>query len=99
MAFGCATRRELYSRLSAVDLAEWEAFYRIEPWGPERGDMQAGIVASAVAAYSLRPPRRLYRPDEYIMEFGKREEDVEAIRRANRAALDRAISGKWGKRG
>lgn len=27
----------------------WCAYYRIDPWGPERADLRAGIIASVIA--------------------------------------------------
>lgn len=35
---------------SSAELAEWEAYWRINPFGPVRGDYQAALVAQTVAA-------------------------------------------------
>ena len=40
---------ELERTLSARELAEWMAYYGIEPFGEERADLRAGIVASTTA--------------------------------------------------
>ena len=43
------TVRELLERIDSRELAEWVAFYSIEPFGGYRDDLQAGIVASTIA--------------------------------------------------
>lgn len=40
--------RELLGRLDARELAYWQAYYRLDPWGGLRGDMQAARIAAAV---------------------------------------------------
>ena len=35
--------------MSALDVAEWAAYFELEPWGEDRADLRAGIVASAIA--------------------------------------------------
>ncbi len=42
------TVAELLSRISSRELTEWEAYYGLEPFGQERGDLQAGIVAAVI---------------------------------------------------
>ena len=81
--------------MTAWDLALWEAEDRIAPWGPERGDMQAGIVARAVSVFGYRQPRRTLRPDEYILEFGASEESKKRQRAAVTEDVRRALK-HWG---
>jgi hypothetical protein len=40
----------MYRDMTREDLAEWEALYVIDPWGEQRADLRAGIVASCVCA-------------------------------------------------
>lgn len=44
--------------LSATQLAEWEAFYTLEPWGADVDDHRAGIVAAAVANMAGKQMRK-----------------------------------------
>lgn len=44
--------------ISSHEIAEWIAFYSIEPFGSVRGDLQAGIVASTVANVNRDPAKR-----------------------------------------
>lgn len=40
---------EMLQRTSSAEIAEWMAYDSFDPIGNERGDLQASIVASAVA--------------------------------------------------
>lgn len=40
---------ELLRSISSAELAAWQAFYNIEPFGPTRGDLQSAIVAQSIA--------------------------------------------------
>jgi len=35
--------------MTAREFAEWEAFYAIDPFGDQRADLRAGIVAATVS--------------------------------------------------
>ncbi len=48
LVLGC-TLDELGQRMSAREFGWWAEFYRQEPFGDTRGDVQAGIVAATVA--------------------------------------------------
>ncbi len=47
---GCASRRELYARLTWRELRELEIAYDVEPWGETRADLRAGIIATAAVS-------------------------------------------------
>ncbi len=40
------TPRELLASMDMDELIEWQAYYRIDPWGGERQDIGFAIVAS-----------------------------------------------------
>lgn len=73
MDFGVPPR-ELLRRLTARELAEYEELYRIDPWGPARADLAAGIVASTIANVNRDPKRgEPFRPSDF-MAYVDREE-------------------------
>lgn len=43
------TVSDLLARMPSAELAEWQAYYGLEPFGEMRADLRAGIVASTVA--------------------------------------------------
>ena len=46
------TIQELRAVLSYAEFQEWCWYYQIEPWGEDRADLRAGIVASTIANYA-----------------------------------------------
>ena len=73
---GVPSRRLLYRMLTAADLAELDALWEIDPWGEERADLRAGIIASAaVAPYCKRG--QTPRPLDF-MPFANREKKSSA---------------------
>lgn len=70
---------ELLGRASSLELSEWMAYYSIEPWGEERGDLRAGIVASTVAETARDPKKRgrPYKPREFMPSFEQKRQTWE----------------------
>lgn len=66
---------ELLERISSRELTEWMAYYELEPFGQERGDLQAGVVASVIANVNRDPKksRKEYKPDDFVLVFEKPE--------------------------
>lgn len=81
------TVAELLSRISSAELTEWQAFYRLEPWGTEIDDLRAGIVSSVVANVNRDPKkqRRPFKPQDFMPKWGgateKREQSPEEMLR------------------
>lgn len=42
--------KRLLAEFDSHELGEWMAFYKLEPWGEERADIRAAIVARTVAS-------------------------------------------------
>ena len=49
---GC-TVRELLIRIDARELAEWQAYYRLEPFGEERADWRQAQTTAVIANVNL----------------------------------------------
>ena len=66
------TVSEMLARMSSRELTEWMAYFTIEPWGEERADLRAGIVASVIANVNRDPRKRPrpYRPEDFMPRFG-----------------------------
>ena len=50
------------------ELAEWLAYYDSNPFGPERGDLQAGIITSMVANVNSK---KKYTASDFMPNFKK----------------------------
>ncbi len=60
--------RQAQEEISWREFAEWIAYDRLNPFGLERGDMQAGIVASAAVTPYLKPGAKISAAD-YMPDF------------------------------
>lgn len=59
----------LLQSMSADIFAEWAAYYELEPWGGERGDLRAGIVASVIANTHRHKDHRPFTPHDFMPTF------------------------------
>jgi hypothetical protein len=67
---------QLLASISSRELTEWQVYYGLEPFGEERADLRAGIVASVVAN-SNRDPKRQAKPFEPRQFMPRFEEEPE----------------------
>ena len=62
-------------------LTEWIAYFRIDPFGEERADLRAGIIASTVAN-AFRSRGRSARPADFMPRFEpKRKQSMADMRK------------------
>ena len=62
---------EMLGRMSSAEITEWLAFYQLEPFGPERGDLRAGIVAATVANVNrdAKKQKKPYSAQDFMPKF------------------------------
>ena len=63
------TVRELLVRISSKELAEWMAFYKLEPFGEERADIRAAIVACTMANLWRGKSQPAHRLEDFMPKF------------------------------
>lgn len=71
------TVAELLQRISSRELTEWMALAEIEPFGEERADWRAAMIA-ATFANTLRGEREPYPVSDFLLDFedkAEREDD------------------------
>lgn len=56
----------MLTRMTSSEISEYLAYDRISPFGEERADLRAGIVASTVANHSMSPPKRPTKPTDFM---------------------------------
>lgn len=71
------TVRELLERTDSRELAEWQAFYALEPWGNEVEWLRFGTVASIIANVNRGRNRRPFRPTDFVPKPPKEPQTVE----------------------
>ena len=77
------TVAELSATLSITEFNEWIAFDRVDPIGGYRGDLQAAIVARAMAGGEIKDHILV---DPFPMTEEQKEQQEKARREAVRAA-------------
>jgi hypothetical protein len=70
---------DMLSRISSAELTEWMAYDAIDPFGEQRADFRAGIVAATTANHSFAPPREARRASDFMMFADKRDEAADGI--------------------
>ena len=68
----------LQEEITERELYEWMAFYRIEPFGEERADLRAGIVASVLANANRRKGAKAFMPRDF-MPYAKMEDERQRV--------------------
>ena len=75
------TLQELGESMTADEFGLWLALYRVDPWGEQRADLRAGIVASTVANYAGMQRSKsagAAKPTDFMPYMGKQDDaDVE----------------------
>ncbi len=75
----------LLAKMTSRQLAEWIAYYRMEPWGEDRADLRSGIVASTMANINRKKGASPFKPEDFMPRFDKKKEtvpDTQKIREA-----------------
>ena len=60
----------MLERMPLPTFLEWIEYYKLEPFGEERADLRAGIVASTIANVNRGKGQRAYKPSEFMPKFG-----------------------------
>ena len=69
---------ELLARISSRELSEWAAFAQLEPFGEEREDLRAAIVAATVANTARDPKKqRAFVPSDFMPDFEREPQSWE----------------------
>lgn len=80
-------------RMDLREFNQWAAYYSLEPFGMERHDLNAGVVASTIANVMSSKGRR-FQPADFMPRFGNRPRSQmsEQDMRTNFAAFKRACA-------
>lgn len=88
------------------EFQKWQAFYGLEPWGDERADLRAGIIASTQANCHRDPKSgKPFKPADFMPDYGKparsrkqTPQEMHSILKSFAAAQNAATEGRHGKR-
>ena len=80
---------ELLDRISSRELSEWMAYYMLEPFGAERDNLHAGLVAAMVHNVNRDPKRgKAADPKDFMLQFGVEEDEDGAEEQRSKSAGD-----------
>ena len=70
------TVRELLARIDSHELSEWIEYYKTDPFGNARSDLQSGIIAATIANVNRGKNTQSYQPSDFmpLQEKPKQEE-------------------------
>ena len=60
------TLDELGRTCSAEEFGLWAALYEVEPWGPLRDDLAAGVIASTIANVNRGKDSPVFKPADFM---------------------------------
>lgn len=56
----------MLAEMTATELAEWDAFLALEPWGAEAADHRAGVIAATIANVNRRKGSAPFQPSDFF---------------------------------
>ena len=77
--------------MSAREYFEIRAMYNLQPWGEERADLRAGIVAAVVANVNRAEDQKPYHPLDFTPKFGEVQQETVADKAARIRRLHEEI--------
>ena len=60
---------EAQAKCNSQRFTEWQAYYEIDPWGEERADLRAGIIASTIANVHRDPKKKAFTFGDFMPDF------------------------------
>lgn len=93
------TVKQLLSLIDADELAEWEAFDSLEPFGDMRADVRAGVVASTLANIHRKRGAKAFKMTDFmpmlkLIQPQQTEEEMKSVLMAAFAEFRKAQPGK-----
>lgn len=81
--------------MGSRELSEWMAYEQIEPFGEQRADLRAAIIAATVAnALRGRKSRRRWKPADFMPVFARKRTATPDELLAKARAINMALGGK-----
>lgn len=92
LALGLLHPDYLLNSLTSRQLAEWMAYYAVDPFGDQRGDLQAGIIAATVSNRWRGKNEAPAKPVDFMPYIEKPQQSAEEIQRTLRSILGAVTS-------
>lgn len=70
----------MLDRMSSREFTEWLAYYELEPFGEQRADLRAALIASVIANAHRDPKKKPYKAADFLLFPEKTEPTSEDLR-------------------
>jgi len=89
----------MLASMQSREFTEWMAYFKLEPFGEERADLRAGIIASATVNMQMDPQKSTpTKPQDFMPKFEPdplpSKEDIAASWDTYLSALAKATEGR-----
>lgn len=83
----------MLSRMTSRELLEWQVYYGIEPFGEERADLRAGIIASTIAnCQGRKKGKPAFKPVDFMPYAKQATPESKALSKSLRRAFKKVKS-------
>ena len=69
------TVRQLLNSIDSHELAEWMAFFRLNPFGERRADIRAALISSVIANVNRGKDQPPFKVEDFIIKYDQPELD------------------------
>lgn len=87
LALGYIHPDAMLRHLTSRQFNEWQAFYQIDPFGEQRGDLQMGILASVFSNRMRGKNETAAKPSDFMPFLHEQEQTAEDMQRTLRNIL------------
>ena len=84
---------EMLERISSAELSEWMMYYRMEPFGQERDNLHAGIIASVFANANRKKGKKAFEIKDFMLQFTRKEKKTDQQLLSKVEMLNAAFGG------
>jgi hypothetical protein len=58
--------------MSSLEFSGWMAFYNVDPWGEERADLRAALIACTIANVNRGEGQEPFEIEQFLLNVGER---------------------------
>ncbi len=80
LALGFPHPDYLLSLLTSRQVAEWDAYYRVEPFGPPAEEHRAGVLAAVIGNFSSVSKRHDWKPTDFFPPQRKQQSLIDKVK-------------------
>ncbi len=62
--------------MSIYEFMEWQAYYDFDPFGNERGDLQAALISCVIANANRDGISKVFKIEDFMLKFGPQRQQT-----------------------